>query len=102
MITLFLLAYGHIKACVTLHNRMLGALVHAPMSFFDTTPTGRIMNRFSKDINTMDAVLLNYIRLFLLFGFNLLGAFFTIIYEIPIILVVVIPMSVCYILVQVS
>ncbi|KAG1660360.1 Multidrug resistance-associated protein 1 [Nymphon striatum] len=83
LIALLTLAYGHIKACAVLHNFMLDSILHAPMSFFDTTPTGRIMNRFSKDINTMDTVLLIYIRLFLLFSFNSLGAIFVIVYELP-------------------
>ncbi len=31
-----------------LHNKTLLRLMHCPMAFFDTTPQGRIMNRFSK------------------------------------------------------
>ena len=37
-----------------LHNRMLSAVLHSPMSFFDTTPLGRIVNRFAKDMYTVD------------------------------------------------
>jgi ATP-binding cassette subfamily C (CFTR/MRP) protein 1 len=40
-----------------LHNQMLGNVIHFPQSFFDTTPLGRILNRFSKDQYTVDEVL---------------------------------------------
>ncbi|KAF9122276.1 hypothetical protein BG015_005585, partial [Linnemannia schmuckeri] len=37
-----------------LHNAMLRPLIHAPMSFFDVTSSGKIVNRFSHDINSVD------------------------------------------------
>lgn len=37
-----------------LHNKMLGTVIRTKMAFFDTTPQGRIMNRFSKDTNSVD------------------------------------------------
>ncbi|XP_065292076.1 ATP-binding cassette sub-family C member 2-like [Dermacentor albipictus] len=39
----------------TLHNDMLSHLVHSPVSFFDATPRGRVLNRFSADVETMEA-----------------------------------------------
>ena len=40
-----------------LHWILLIGILHAPISFFDTTPIGRIINRFSKEIDSVDTVL---------------------------------------------
>lgn len=39
---------GMIKASRKLHERMALAIFRSPMSFFETTPAGRILNRFSR------------------------------------------------------
>ncbi|KAG6861355.1 hypothetical protein C0995_001088 [Termitomyces sp. Mi166 len=44
-------------ASQSLHRAAITRVMHAPMSFFETTPLGRIMNRFSKDIDTVDNLL---------------------------------------------
>ncbi|KAF9182685.1 hypothetical protein BGZ51_004502 [Haplosporangium sp. Z 767] len=53
------------KASKKLHTSMLGPLIRSPMSFFDVTSSGKIVNRFSHDINAIDIELplqfLNYI-----------------------------------------
>lgn len=47
-------AFAAVRAARILHRSMLGRIVHAPSSFFDTTPLGRILNRFSGDIQHVD------------------------------------------------
>ena len=42
------------KASTTLHDNMFSKIVAAPMRFFSTNSSGRIMNRFSKDIGSID------------------------------------------------
>ncbi|PFX21734.1 Multidrug resistance-associated protein 4 [Stylophora pistillata] len=40
-----------------LHDKMVVALLQAPVLFFDSNPVGRILNRFSKDAGCMDELL---------------------------------------------
>lgn len=47
-------AFGGVHAALLLHNSMFDRVLRSPTSFFDTTPVGRILNRFSADISTVD------------------------------------------------
>ncbi|KAL8836868.1 MAG: hypothetical protein Q9170_002759 [Blastenia crenularia] len=55
--TLILWIFCSIEASRKLHEKMAYAVFRSPMSFFETTPTGRILNRFSSDIYRVDEVL---------------------------------------------
>lgn len=46
-----------IKGGRGLHHKMLDRIMHSPMSFFDTTPQGRILNRFGKDVDVLDGTM---------------------------------------------
>lgn len=45
---------GTLKASKLLHGIMLWAIVRAPLTFFDTTPIGRLLSRFSNDLHALD------------------------------------------------
>ncbi|PGH04299.1 hypothetical protein AJ79_07146 [Helicocarpus griseus UAMH5409] len=45
---------GSLHASWKIHQRLLTAVTHAKFKFFDSTPLGRLMNRFSKDIEAVD------------------------------------------------
>ncbi|KAJ3362294.1 hypothetical protein HDU91_003500 [Kappamyces sp. JEL0680] len=54
---LFAWVYCGIQSARVLHITLLENVLRLPQSFFDTTPLGRILNRFSKDQYTVDEVL---------------------------------------------
>ncbi|XP_029065756.1 multidrug resistance-associated protein 4 isoform X1 [Monodon monoceros] len=64
-----LVFYVLVSSSQTLHNQMFESILRAPVLFFDRNPTGRILNRFSKDIGHMDDLLpltfLDFIQTFL-------------------------------------
>lgn len=51
------------EASKKLLHRAMQRVLRAPMSFFDTTPNGRVVNRFSKDVDTMDNNLTDSMRI---------------------------------------
>ena len=53
----FLFYHVSLRSSEQLHDRMTVAILKAPVLFFDTNPLGRILNRFSKDVGSMDEVL---------------------------------------------
>lgn len=54
LIAAMVFAIGALRSARHLHNGLLRNTLRLPMSFFDTTPLGRIMNRFSKDTVSFD------------------------------------------------
>lgn len=57
-----------------LHDNAINRIFYAPMSFFDTTPAGRILGIFGKDIDSIDNQLPVSMRLFALTNASLMGA----------------------------
>jgi ABC-type multidrug transport system fused ATPase/permease subunit len=55
--------YGNWKAARSLHARLTDAVLNSPIRWFDYQPIGTILNRFSQDIQSLDSVLLNWLRM---------------------------------------
>lgn len=71
-ISQILLSLGTIYAAKGMHDILLNHVLRWPMLQFDSTPQGRVLNRFSADVNTIDNLLPMNLRSCLLtfFGVN--------------------------------
>jgi len=67
----------------SLHHSAINSTMYAPASFFETTPLGRIMNRFAKDIDTIDTTVSDSFRMFLIAFANIVGSFVLIAIIVP-------------------
>ena len=79
----FCLTRFSIRSARKLHDKVLRSILRAPMSFFDTTPTGRILSRFSKDIFTVDQELADMVDIFIYIVIQLVVVIVTIIFVTP-------------------
>ncbi|XP_046591582.1 multidrug resistance-associated protein 1 isoform X10 [Neodiprion lecontei] len=96
----FSLALGSIIASITLHEVMLSNSMKSPLSFFDQTPMGRILNRFGKDVDIIDNTLPNNFRSWIQTFFSAVGTVVAICYSTPLFAVVILPIGVVYYFVQ--
>ncbi|CAI9177984.1 unnamed protein product [Rangifer tarandus platyrhynchus] len=93
--------YGCNHASNILHKQLLNNILRAPMSFFDTTPIGRIVNRFAGDISTVDDTLPMSLRSWVLCFLGIISTLVMICLATPIFVVVVIPLGIIYVSVQI-
>lgn len=60
-----MLAYMNNRSAEVLNLRAMDKVLHAPMSFMDTNPLGRVLNRFTKDTDSLDNEIGEQLRLFI-------------------------------------
>ncbi|KAK2178694.1 hypothetical protein NP493_533g01002 [Ridgeia piscesae] len=70
------------------------------MVFFETTPTGRILNRFSRDVETIDNTLPSLFRSWVNTTFTVISTIVVISYSTPIFLVMIVPLALLYYFIQ--
>ena len=94
------LFFGFLTASRILHRLLLDVVLKAKMQFFDSTPSGRILNRFSKDINSSDDTLPLMALIFLAETLGVIGTLSVVIYSMPWFAAIVAPISAVYYVIQ--
>lgn len=94
---MLLVAMIGLRASRKLFSEMLACVLHAPMSFFDTTPVGRIVNRFSKDMYTADEKLMPDLSTYLATLFSVFSTIAVIAGVTPVFLIFLAPMIMFYV-----
>ena len=74
---------GEIRAAQHIHSDLLHRVTQAKPRFFDVTPIGRIMNRFSKDMNTIDAGIVMAVNKVTWYGIEMIAVIGVIVYTTP-------------------
>uniref|UniRef100_A0A8C4Z867 ATP-binding cassette, sub-family C (CFTR/MRP), member 10 n=1 Tax=Gadus morhua TaxID=8049 RepID=A0A8C4Z867_GADMO len=92
----FLFAYGAIRAATVVHDRLLGRVLQATMGFFDATPTGRVLNRFSSDVSGVDDGLPFVLNILLANVFSLAGTLAVMAWSLPWVLAALLPLALLY------
>uniref|UniRef100_A0A8D0HEU4 Uncharacterized protein n=1 Tax=Sphenodon punctatus TaxID=8508 RepID=A0A8D0HEU4_SPHPU len=89
-----------VRASRILHQQLLSNILRVPMGFFDTTPTGRIVNRFAKDIFTVDETIPMSFRSWLTCLLAIISTLLMICLATPYFAIVILPLGVLYFFVQ--
>ncbi|KAA8583815.1 hypothetical protein FQN60_015023 [Etheostoma spectabile] len=95
-----LLANASVNASRILHSKLINNILRVPMVFFDTTPIGRVVNRFAKDIFTVDEAIPQSFRSWLLCLLGVLGTLFVICLATPYFTILILPLALVYYFVQ--
>ncbi|CAH1990666.1 unnamed protein product [Acanthoscelides obtectus] len=91
---------GCLAAAVVLHRCLLQGVMHSPMHFFDTNPIGRVLARFSKDVEVVDDELPWFVADGMYCLFEVLGTLAVISYTTPLFILVVVPVGILYYFIQ--
>lgn len=87
---------GGVKSAINFHKLLLNKILTLPLFFFDKTPIGSIVNRFSKDLDTVDHILPALFKVIVYIGFQILSVFVVIIMNFPLSFILIAIMMIVY------
>ncbi|CAM9538697.1 unnamed protein product [Bubo scandiacus] len=87
---------GGVLASHKLFLQLLRNVARSPMVFFEQTPIGNLLNRFSREMDAIDSVIPDKLKSLLGFLFNLLEIYLVIIVATPRAAMAIVPLTVLY------
>ncbi|XP_071809243.1 ATP-binding cassette sub-family C member 9-like [Asterias amurensis] len=94
------LVFATISIAKKIFLKMLRTIAHMPIRFFDTTPVGRIINRFSSDIEIVDMMLMFNIDSCMIVLLMTLSAIIINVIVTPIFIVIILPVIIMFVFLQ--
>ncbi|KAJ0033820.1 hypothetical protein NQD34_000927 [Periophthalmus magnuspinnatus] len=98
--TTLAISLGGITASRHLHGDLLQNVLRSPMVFFESTPSGSLLNRFSKEIDAIDCMIPDGLKMMLGYLLKLLEVCIIVLLATPLIGLVLLPLAVLYVLFQ--
>ncbi|NWW10452.1 MRP1 protein, partial [Oreocharis arfaki] len=96
----YVLTRGSLSASRALHHQLLDNVLHLPLQWFETSPVGQIISRFTKDLFIVDVFFHSYLRTWLNCTLDVIGTILVITSASPLFIVVVIPLGYFYFTIQ--
>lgn len=100
--TTLAISLGGIVASRHLHADLLHSILQSPMSFFEVTPSGNLLNRFSKEIDAIDCMIPDGLKMMLGYLFKLLEVCIIVLLATPHAGLVLLPLICLYAFIQVN
>ncbi|XP_033908710.3 multidrug resistance-associated protein 1-like isoform X2 [Acipenser ruthenus] len=90
------ISVGGIIASRHLHQDLLHNMLRSPMSFFERTPSGNLLNRFSKEVDAIDCMIPDGLKMMLGYLFKLLEICIIVLLATPIAAIIILPLGLFY------
>ncbi|KAG0245839.1 hypothetical protein BGX31_005941 [Mortierella sp. GBA43] len=88
-----MLSFTIVRTSSAMHDAAFKRVLYSPLAFFDTTPMGRIINRFSRDVDTLDNVLWSTMYEFTITMVTVLGTVILVMVVFPWLILAIVPIA---------